>query len=400
MKVSKKDFINLSLLFDFKKEKQRYYYIVDKWGNIRWIFPDYLDKPTFLLTYNFGSFKAKLLKLFYTTAFFLGVKRFVTSGSFSASLKKKFNMTLSYLGCNRYSIFLGTPGISRKAVIEVGKKSGTVAFVKIPLTGFSRKLVENERKILEYLSKYKFTNLVIPKVLLDCEGTVAISALKDIEKGRNLLNIETSHLKALKELYLCSSRKVKLSFIVKEIEENLEKFIKFSQGQEVHILFAQLFDLLRLSLKFLRKFEFENISVALGHRDFTPWNMFFFDGKIHLFDWELASFNTPLFFDFFHHLYQTNALIKNLQGKKLFSKVLSDIEKVEPYLSDWIEDINLYHLLYLSIVSSFYLWNYYLSTKIKDFTERNIFALKNWIFCLRQIIYIMGGNVEISKEIF
>ena len=63
----------------------------------------------------------------------------------------------------QYSIFTGTVGVNRKAVISFEEAGKATQFLKMPLTKVVQKLVDKEAFYLKKLQTYSFKQLVIPQ---------------------------------------------------------------------------------------------------------------------------------------------------------------------------------------------------------------------------------------------
>ena len=101
----------------------------------------------------------------------------------------------------------------------------------------------------------------------------------------------------------------------------------------------RLFELLQIQSSLLH---------TLAHGDFTPWNMYLANGKLSLYDFELAG-TYPAWYDFFHFHYQKGLLqdrrsYLHIREKVNQGKSLSIIKK---WLRLQDQDWNSYHLAYL-----------------------------------------------------
>lgn len=68
----------------------------------------------------------------------------------------------------------------------------------------------------------------------------------------------------------------------------------------------------------------EEVTFALSHGDFTPWNILWNGNRAFLFDWESACLETPIGIDLVHFLFQTGFLLKKLKGESLMEYITDE----------------------------------------------------------------------------
>jgi len=103
---------------------------------------------------------------------------------------------------------------------------------------------------------------------------------------------------------------------------------------------------------------------SLSHGDFTPWNTFFVDGKLYVFDWEYASYDYPRAYDFFHFFLTT----KKLKKKNSFEL----IELIRENSYRIVNNMNDMHVLMLSyLVINFLFYAQREPSKINGYLDGN-----------------------------
>lgn len=336
-------------------ERQKFYYINNPDNTIRWVFSKDLERPTFLNFYNSNSFKAKIFSRLSKIIFALKSSRLISSGYFTIHFRKDLEIKeyLKGLPYDNYSIFTGTVGVNRKILIETNKDNKTNAFIKMPISNASKKLVNNEIQTLEDLNTHTFESFGFPKTLKNrCEKIGVLENIKPKKTTTKVL-FKGIHAKVLDEIYLktINHRKLKETFFIEKIKENLDKIdgencLKFSKKiqENLNSLFAQL------------NLEAE-IPMSKTHGDFTPWNMYVNQDKLFIYDWELSLKEAPLLFDLFHFILQSQIMI----FKGDFHKVNCEIEKalelyeVRQLCEKYKIDIKQHFLLYLLYNISYYM---------------------------------------------
>jgi hypothetical protein len=190
---------------------EQFSYISNPDGTIRWLYPADLKTPHFLSFYSTASLRAKILSLLIKTAFFLKQGHRVKSGDIVLHIAddSRLGKILKQYEHSGYSIFTGTVGENRKAVVELHTEGKITSFVKIALTRPAEALVANETACLEDLGVFDLQTLTIPRILGDNrKDTIVLSNIKP-ERCTQETHLSELHMKALEELYrnTCQKRK-------------------------------------------------------------------------------------------------------------------------------------------------------------------------------------------------
>lgn len=348
------------------KKNDTFYFVPNPDGTIRWIYPKSLKKPSFLSFYSTSSTRAKILASIFRLSFYFRLNKKIGIEVFKDSIIDKI---LKQYKDSNYSIFTGTIGINRKAIIELNQNNSTKYFVKVALTEQSKDLINNEKEILNELNKYQYQSLIIPKIIESDENYITIDniAPKNQTQSSSLNEI---HLNALDEIYskTVENKSIKDSTYFEVIKENLDELSNTSLNKnfdknKIEILIKNM----KIILESLNSEK--EISFAYGHNDFTPWNMFVENDHLYLFDWELAKKDIVLLYDFFHFIFQSQILISKSDYKTIFEVIATRIKnnsKLKDIVQKYNIDINENYKLYLLYTVSYYLDKYNNQEKLHD----------------------------------
>ena len=348
------------------KRNDTFYFVPNPDGTIRWIYPKSLKKPSFLSFYNTSSTRAKILASIFRLSFYFRLNKKIELEVFKDSILDR--IIKQYKDFN-YSIFTGTIGINRKAIIELNQNNSTKYFVKVALTEQSKDLVNNEKETLNELNKYQYQSLIIPKIIESDENYITIDniAPKNQTQSSSLNEI---HLNALDEIYskTVENKSIKDSTYFEVIKENLDELSNTSLNKnfdknKIEILIKNM----KIILESLNSEK--EISFAYGHNDFTPWNMFIENDHLYLFDWELAKKDIVLLYDFFHFIFQSQILISKSDYKTIFEVIVTLIKnnsRLKNIVQKYNIDINENYKLYLLYTVSYYLDKYNNQEKLHD----------------------------------
>ncbi len=366
---------------------------------IRWIFPDTLKYPTFLSLYNSNTFKAYIYKTLFLLSFRLKLHRFLINCNMRGKLNQKYSQILKSLNCTNFSIFTGTPGENRKFIIEGNDGKNTLYFIKVPATPNAKKLVQNEAKILKELSKFKLTKIIVPEVAYQDNEVIAVTNIKPNKISTNK-NFREIHAQALKEIYLHTAKFVSLEELnlISEIEYLLT-FIKSNLLMKKEFVFSELLNKLEELFSLLNEGG-KSINISLSHKDFTPWNMYITEDKLYVYDWELASFETPLLFDFFHYIFQQNILVKHRKYnfiKQLIEHKISTLPTLQDIIKSYNIEVNRYYGYYLLINTSYYTFKYLRQDKLH---KQAFWLMKTWSEAIEDYLKTGGYPLEFKRKIY
>jgi aminoglycoside phosphotransferase (APT) family kinase protein len=138
----------------------------------------------------------------------------------------------------------------------------------------------------------------------------------------------------------------------------------------------------------------DRVPVSLGHGDFTPWNMFVGERRLHVYDWELAG-EAPLLSDLFHFVCQTGVLVRREAPGRILRRL--ERELTRPAIAALVQhygiDIDLHLRLYLLDRATYYLARY--STRT-DLHVQADWLLEFWAQALQVSRVGCAGKLEHS----
>jgi hypothetical protein len=353
------DFANNDLS---KGEIFEYQYFNNPNATMRWIYPKTLKYPSFLTLYNASGLKSKLIRLIFQNTFRFGLKSRLNSGNFRliTTNQNEVETLVQEARGEAYSIFTGTVGENRKAIIEVNRNRKTTNFIKVPLGEKSQKLVEREKQNLRKLEKFNFQKAVLPKVTTSKNPKVAIiSNVQPNEPFATLNDLTEVHLNVLEEWYDKTIETKILSELpeFQLIKNNLKELSIYPKPQNdlsVETV-KSLIDSLKLWLNKID--ESQKIVVGMAHYDFTPWNMYCTKTRLHIYDWELSKPGLPLLYDAFHFIFQSSVLVKRLPFAeiKMQMDTLRNSNLVKKLNKNLDFDFDTNYRFYVLSVASYYL---------------------------------------------
>lgn len=231
----------------------------------------------------------------------------------------------SYFNSNdlSYAYFTGTDSPHRKIAVQIMNKQGAIkGFAKVSRNPEVKKFINHEAKILQQLATLDIKTAYLPAVLYIGEQHGASVLLTDTLKTPNtptVSKLKPQHLAFLQEL----AQKTVTPQPPSQTIEVLHKRYTSVASQ----LTAAWCTRLEHALTLLNHHTHQLLSPTLIHGDFTPWNTFFVDQQLYVFDWEYAEFNYPTTNDFIHFLLaqpDSNQLTAELKLQKLVTALAKD----------------------------------------------------------------------------
>lgn len=320
-------------------------------GSDRWIWPEHVNTPLFLKFYAVNGIRSRafagiirLIFLLRLQSVFFKKQRVYVKENRPAS---DFDITMNW------ALFTGTTGPNNKTMVCISQH-GRESFIKIARTEKATKLLENEALMINRLYMSDVKSCVFPEILQEVPGMLQLSDISD--KGTRSNRLTDAHIHALIELNDLTSIRMKLSEneTWNQSRKDVEKLSKHPDNRLPKGMIRKLQKLMK------QVNESEEIEVCLSHGDFTPWNMFVSEGRLCIYDWELADPFKPLGFDLFHFIIQKGILVerKNWAAIKQEIFMYTGYEAF-PQLSKFREtDIRFYLKLYLILNTSYYLHLY------------------------------------------
>ena len=291
------------------------------------------------------------------------------------------------LKADDYTIFTGTAGLNRKAVVAFSQGKRVGSFLKLPVGRHSAQLIRKEKEQLQIVASKGFTAFTYPQ---QQEVTMKEALLQSNIAGgenRSLNNFGSGHTAIISEMHQKTGRKVAPQdcAYLDKVRGYLQHL---STGQRIFLsddLFLYLEQLLHETM------GQKTLSVAMSHGDFVPWNMCGTEQQPGVFDWELADEAYPAMFDAFHFVIQSAIL----NGNKPFDEVLKALENlrkredIQVFMKSMGLDFDQQLKQYLLLHVSHYLLLYSQQEKLH---KQVYWLLNTW---LHLIAYTM--NNEVSK---
>lgn len=292
------------------------YYITNTDGSIRWAWPAHVKKPLFLKFYNIHSLKTKLYSAGMKTVFALGLQSlFFKTETFSITKNEgnvhDFNIE------DDWALFKGTIGPNNKSVLYLNKQ-GNESFIKIANTPNAQQLIHQEMEILCRLEHSQIETFEFPEVMNATAHTLQLSDVSKDAERQNYLAVP--HINALIELNELTAMQMPLNELenwhdvkqtISDLQTNLDERMPKGMIRKLNQLVNSIN-------------EEELIEVGTAHGDFTPWNLFVKQDKLHIYDWELADMFKPLGFDAFHFIVQQGVLVEH----KNWGEIKKDIDAI------------------------------------------------------------------------
>lgn len=318
-----------------------YYYICNRDGSLRWIWPRSVHKPLFLKFYSATNLRAKLYSYAVWLIFLFRLQLVVfRSGKIHLANTMIGNLDLAR---EDWAAFAGTIGENRKVVFysELGY------FLKLAVSESSRALVRTEARILQEISSWRNPIFIVPKVIYSDENMLCLGELS----GQRINSFDLEHQVALLSLY----RKTTSWFSVQDVlirHEVKGKIERLKNGGKIPPgIVRKLMDLYDRCASVDGE-----IACSLGHFDFTPWNTLNTSAGLAIYDWELARNMIPLGYDALHHIMQTEVMVNHNSWSVIAGRYR---QEVKPWMIRALkmneEQFDLHAVLYILIQASYYL---------------------------------------------
>ncbi len=382
---------DFEMIFDFGKskikscfEQKKFNFVNNPDGTMRWLFPQGKLKSA-LQFYNVAGLRSKLIASVYRVLGTLKLGRLVSSGSLVINYRRKLKLedSLKEITYDSYSIFTGTKGYDRTAVVALEKDCTVTHFAKIALNTHGLCLLKNEKEQLQMYNYMKFEGLSVPDVVHSSDPNILI-VTNETEKGMiRCTSILSTHIRVLTNIF----KKSRMIFPIQSTtfwEKTLNN-LSLLKTKSIH---SKVEDI-KMALFQLKK-EIDpkkNILVTLAHSDFTPWNIKVGHQKLYVYDWEMAQYKAPALFDIFHFHMQNGIFLKKHNLDQIMHEIYLTCNK--PQIKQIIDthhiNILYYFKLYLLKTISYYLAAFQLQ---RELTADQESQLRLWKLALSANINI------------
>jgi thymidylate kinase len=339
-------------------------------GTPRWIWNANSNHPLFLKFYNISSKKAFVFATLIKLVFALKLQKLVfkkMSYYFSVLDNPVFDCSTNWV------LFTGTIGPNRKAVLYANN-----SFYKIAITPNASQLIRREYDVLEKINPV-ISSFEIPKATIISKDIVQ---LNDVSKnGERIKKITSNHLAALLEFYTVEKQTIKVGDW--DLFNSLKNDFRSINDPRIPKNLTRKINTILDTIP-----DNELIELSLSHGDFTPWNMYQKKDKLAIYDWELAQFDRPKAFDYFHFIIQNGILVNHESWEKIYA----DIRKIDNnsfasiFFNYDLEELNNYLKYYLLINCMQYL---------KIYSEQKNWHIQiDWLFQ----VWNEGFNIFVTNE--
>ena len=380
-------------------EYKDFNYINNKNGSIRWVYPRDLKTPTFLSLYNSSYWKSILYCYIIRVLFFFRMESTVSSGGFRVHFKKplKLDQILNRVSFESFSIFMGSPGVNRKLIIELNSNGSTHDFLKIAISSKSKRLIQNEAQVIDLLRTTPFENIQFPTCDYSNEFNLAIVSNVRKVHSSQVNQIKDLHIKVLLEMYENLGQNIPMSLVEGlghiEGDLNLQPWDKFPQSSNIKSNLMMLY--LGLDMDTV-------CCVSRAHMDFTPWNMFQNGTQLAVYDWELSEPSIPILYDVFHFVFQSGVLIHHQNYKTIKTELerVMKMPEVVKAVKQYDVDIDLHLKFYLLKNITYYMNLYQEQKKIH---EQAFWLVKVWDEALVDVASMVEGTnhrLSFAKSFF
>lgn len=286
--------------------------------------------PNALKLYNARTRKARALKLCIGASYACGLSGHVMKtvrlaapsdiNAEDAGDTVLFEHLKELLGIQNpdFAVSLGTPGPDRKPVIQIQNSDGlAVGYAKVGWNKATKTGVKNEAVTIKNISEVSFKSFEIPRLIHagDWSGryvTILSSPEGKVVQAPGTLCSEYTHVVNELANFNCVRLRLKESpfwFAVTNRVKNISSryFRNILEHKTIPVIEDMLAD--------------KPLPFHLSHGDFTPWNAYFKNGRLFLYDWEHSSPDSPVGWDLFHFLFQTKLFLENKTAYELYKTV-------------------------------------------------------------------------------
>lgn len=231
-----------------------------------------------------------------------------------------------------YSLFLGTPSVHQKTVIQVYEGNSILAYAKVTEAPSIKALFDHEQDMLRNLHNQGIKH--IPECLHN--------APLDEQRQLFVMSTEKTATSQTPHYWTHWHRA-----FLDDLQAKTTCEVLFEDSDYAHLLRA-LCDrlstrptykyLLDETYSLLNTYQGQTLSMAVMHADFTPWNMFLQRNHLFVFDWEYALRTAPIALDEQHFFVQTAIHEQHLTAEQIVRHyyaqhtIAADVDRLKMYL--------------------------------------------------------------------
>lgn len=210
-----------------------------------------------------------------------------------------------------FSIFLGTPSVHQKIVIQIFEGHNILGYAKVTDKDCIKQLFDHEELMLQELHEKGVKN--VPLCLYN----------KTIDEERQLFVMTTE--KNRHSMTEHSWTQWHEAFL-DNLQEKTHKTVSFEDSDFAHSLRElsrrteympkEARDVITRAIKQTSgEYQGKKCDMNVMHGDFTPWNMFKQNDHLYVFDWEYAQRTCPAGLDKWHFIIQSYIFEKHWNAK-------------------------------------------------------------------------------------
>jgi hypothetical protein len=333
------------------EDSNKYYYIKHANGRC-WLVPcsSYRELRVALAMYQPLTFKGVGFKrLFPYLASNKAFQKNTKVGILKISFRKEFLDWVEEVFETRnplISIFQGSPGVHRKITFQVSDQNlNILGYIKFTSDLAVAELISAEADFLTQLSG---KNLAVP-FLIGYEKdflnglTIMAQTTKKTLKSNTARVLNQQHFDFQRQLF--EKTKVTMKYCNTQYFNNKENYLLDLyrlQNMEDKRIITLAVDVIN------RKLKDSVVTFSVSHRDFTPPNTCFTNGRIFVFDWEYAACEYPPFYDLFAFITFTTIQKGGMSEEKILHEIEKLIKTIQKQYKGYDTDlIKLYYLMFL-----------------------------------------------------
>lgn len=326
-----------------------FFIINNKDGMPKWIWSGKSRKPFFLKYYNIENQSSFVFASLIKLVFFLKLQKYFY-------IKKRYfvdNESNSFFNLNTdWAIFSETIDTNNRVTLFANN-----SFYKIAMTPVVEKLLENEHSILEKINTLP-SSFVIPESTKISNSILQLSQISN--KRKNAEEITSTHLKTFLEINDFQKKSIKVTDwkLLNDLKKDFHKINNQRIPKNIILKINKILDSISSE-------EYVDINFSQGN--FTQWNTYNNNEKLGVCNWELARFDMPKAFDYFHFIMQNGILSENKSCSKIYTEIKDnccgefsielfnfDLDELKKYLK-WYLLINC--MTFLKFFDSQYRWD-------------------------------------------
>lgn len=318
-------------------------YVTSAIGYMRWLYPKSNKSASFTKFLSATTLRMKAIRVGMKILNALKMDAWFYSKNLEVLSAKNLTLAehIKEFKFDNYSIYLGSQGVNRTALVQGNSAEHGELFLKIPIGIRSNHCIQRERRALNRVKQFDFDFIKLPEVLESNNSEVLVTKALD-HSGASVDHFTELHFKAIQEVVSKSVRFYKLSQSPFWLElQNQVAHIKLSKtDNRLKVAIERLFNQLKQTNEFY---------TCMAHGDFTPWNMFVSQNELRVIDWELADGQYPMLYDLFHFHFQNGVMVQQLNYPQIERVIQAACQNpIVQQLKEVYElDIRVYFQLYL-----------------------------------------------------